>query len=99
LLEYFKAKSKIQFVAPDFLLTEVQFHLLKIVELLGLTKNKVLLNLDTLKQKIKFINIDDIPNRYIINTYEIVKNIDAEDTFFVALNLYKKHKIWHQTKF
>jgi predicted nucleic acid-binding protein len=94
----FKSKSKLQFIAPDFLLLEVKEHLPKVVELSGLTKNQILLNLETLTQKIKFTNVSEIPNIDIINAYEIVKDIDEEDTFFVALHLFKKHKIWTSDK-
>ena len=59
-----------------------------------LSKKEVQNELNFLKQRIRFTAIDDIPQKYILQAYEIVKDIDVDDTFFVALNRYKHHKIW-----
>ena len=40
------------------------------------------------------INVSEIPDKYILQAEEIVKNIDMDDAIFVALHLYKRHKIW-----
>jgi predicted nucleic acid-binding protein len=92
----FKSKSQIQFFAPDFLLEELNNHLDIIEENspLAAKKNGIKIEIDFLKSKIKFVPIDKIPKKYILEAFEIVKDIDVDDTFFVALNCYKHWKIW-----
>lgn len=92
--QIFKSKSRLQFLAPDFLLTEINNHIKEIEENSTLSKKEVQNELNFLKQRIRFTAIDDIPQKYILQAYEIVKDIDVDDTFFVALNRYKHHKIW-----
>ena len=94
----FKSKSNIQFIAPNFLLIEVKNHFEKIASNTSLNRNQLKVELDFLLEKIKFINIEAIPKEKIKEAYEIVKDIDEEDTYFVALHLYKKHKIWTSDK-
>ena len=90
----FKDKSQIQFIAPSFLKTEISNHFDKIVKLSELSKKEVQLALDYYFERITFIDISNIPKKYIIESFLIVSDIDADDVFFVALNLYKNHKIW-----
>ena len=92
--QIFKSKSKIQFLAPDFLLTEIKNHLQEIEASSSLSKKELQNELAFLKQRIQFIAIPDIPKIYIAKAYEIVKDIDVDDVFFVALNRFKHHKIW-----
>ena len=92
----FKSKSQIQFFAPDFLLEEIQnnIDIIEINSSLSKNKNGIKNELDFLISKIRFIPIDKIPKKYIKEAFEIVKEIDIDDTFFVALNRYKHWKIW-----
>ena len=68
--------------------------------MIATNRNKKELNkiLKTLVQKIKIIPVEEIPKIYINSAIEIVKDIDLDDAFFVALHLYKKHKIWTSDK-
>ena len=85
----FKSKSQIQFFAPDFFLDIIEEN-----SPLAAKKNGIKIEIDFLKSKIKFVPIDKIPKKYILEAFEIVKDIDVDDTFFVALNCYKHWKIW-----
>lgn len=94
----FKEKSNIQFIAPAYLLFEIYTHWNKISNSTSLTKLELIAEFDYLKSRIQFIEDKSIPRQYRLEAYEIVKDIDVDDVFFVALNRYKKHKIWTSDK-
>jgi len=87
-------KNKIQFSAPDFLMEEVNNHIDKIESITSLSKSEVLRRIKTVTQKIKFVSVMEIPKKLRINALEIVKDIDENDVFYVALHLHSHHKIW-----
>jgi len=90
----FKEKSNIQFIAPDYLLEEVYEHWSKISKISSLSKKELIKELDFYKKRISFIEIEKIPKKHVVKSYDIVKDIDPDDFHFLALHLYKKHKIW-----
>ena len=90
----FKKKSQIQFFAPDFLLVELKNHYEKISLITSLNKKDLAKEFLYLKKRIQFVSIKKIPKKYIKEAFEIVKDIDIDDTFFVALNRYNGYKIW-----
>ena len=87
-------KKKLQFIAPHFLLEEVQEHLSEIMEDNNLTKLQAHNLLKEFTKNIVFYRVDDIPKEYIDRAQKIVKNIDPDDYPFIALHLQKGHKIW-----
>ncbi len=91
-------KGKIQFFVPNFVLDEIQNHFDKIVLLSPYSKLELIAELKLFKEKINIIETKTIPKKFIEKAKEIVKDIDEDDMFFVALNLYKKHKIWTSDK-
>ena len=94
----FKAKSQLQFYAPSFLKTEISNHLDKIMTATNFSKKELQQELNYYFEKITFIDISNIPKKHIIDAYLVVSDIDADDVFFVALNFYKKHKLWTSDK-
>lgn len=89
-----KQKSNIQFFAPDFLIMEVKNHIDKILVNSTKTKREILKELSLLLTEITIIKTVDIPKKNILEAIKIVQDIDIDDTLFVALHTYKKHKIW-----
>ena len=89
-----KAKSNIQFFAPDYLIIEVNNHFDKIVVGNIMTKKELLIEKDLILSKIKILNVADIPKSKVIEALKIVENIDIDDLFFVAVHLLNNHKIW-----
>ena len=87
-------KSNIQFYAPNYLIEEIRRHSGKISD----NKKEVLARLEILLERIEIIDVDTIPKEKVIQAIEIVKDIDLDDAFFVALHLFKKHKIWTSDK-
>ena len=59
---------------------------------------EVLRRMMILLEKVKIINVNEIPKKEVVKAIEIVKDIDIDDAFFVALHFYKKHKIWTSDK-
>jgi len=89
-----KSKGRIQFLAPDFLLDEIKEHWADIQRFSVLNKTALRREFDFLKKTIKIIDRESIPPKKLREAYEIVKDIDEEDTFFIALNFHTGHKIW-----
>lgn len=87
-------KSNIQFYAPNYLIEEIKRHSSKISD----NKKEVLARLEVLLERIEIIDVDTIPKEKVFQAIEIVKDIDIDDAFFVALHLFKKHKIWTSDK-
>jgi len=85
----FKEKSNIQFIAPDYLLVEVYEHWNKISKHSSFSKLELIKELDFYKKRINFYSPKEIPKKHRTRAYEIVKNIDLDDTSFVSLHLYK----------
>ena len=78
-------KKKLQFIAPHFLLEEVQEHLSEIMEDNNLTKLQAHNLLKEFTKNIVFYRVDDIPKEYIDRAQKIVKNIDPDDYPFILI--------------
>lgn len=87
-------KKNVQFIAPDFLLEEIEEHLSEIMAKTNITKRKAHSLLKEFTKNITFYKLDDIPQKHINKAQKIVKNIDPDDYPFVALHLEQGHKIW-----
>lgn len=89
-----QTNNKIQFIAPDFIFEEIQEHISEIITYTGKSKRVINNRIETILSKIKFYKAEDIPKDTILKAIEIVKDIDIDDTFFVALYIHTHHKIW-----
>ncbi len=87
-------ETKIQLIAPSYLLEEIEKHSNKICDYLDIEKNEFKKRLKLYTSRIKFIDSEKIPKKYISEALEIVSSIDYDDFVFVALNRYKKYKLW-----
>jgi predicted nucleic acid-binding protein len=90
----FKQKSNLQFLAPAVLVDETKKHFDKIAEFSKLSKVELRKEFNTILSQITVIENQDVPKKYILSAIDIVADIDYDDAFFVAIHLYKKHKIW-----
>jgi len=88
------SKNNIQFLSPDFVLDEIRNHLSEIAEKSGKSKREIAVILKKITAKVVFYSADEIPESQIKKAIEIVRDIDIDDTFFVALHLHTKHKLW-----
>lgn len=89
-----KAEKNIQFIAPDFIFNEINNHLTEIANKTGKPKKELIVELKKVVERIQFFPVTEIPKIHIKKAISIAENIDIDDTFFVALHLFKKHKIW-----
>ena len=61
---------------------------------MGIEKNEFKKRLKLYTSRVKFFDSEKIPKKYISEALEIVSSIDYDDFVFVALNRYKKYKLW-----
>ncbi|MBW7869150.1 MAG: PIN domain nuclease [Brumimicrobium sp.] len=94
----FRAKSNIQFIAPNYIIDEVKNHYSKIEKLSNLSKKELKTEFEWLLSRIKIIDTKKIPKKYLFEALQIVRDVDYDDLFFVALNRYKGYKIWSSDK-
>lgn len=87
-------KNPIQFIAPDYLLEEVEEHLPEIMGKVNMTKKEALTFLKEVTKNITFYKLEQIPSKYTSQAKKIVRNIDIDDYPFVALHFQEGHKIW-----
>jgi len=90
----FKDRSNLQFIAPTQLLEEVREHWGVIVNASPLSVRELYAEMDFYKTRITFIETKNVPQEYAKQAYKIVVDIDEDDADFIALHLYKKHKLW-----
>ena len=88
------SKSKIQFLVPDYLLEEIEEHLQMVAEYTRKPKAEIKQNLKLLTVKITIVPTHEVPLKYKQEAVKLVSDIDKDDAPFVALHLFKKHKIW-----
>nr|WP_314247458.1 PIN domain-containing protein [Capnocytophaga leadbetteri] len=87
-------KKKLQFIAPSYLLDEIEEHLPKIMEKNNLTKKQANKLLKEFTEHITFYNLEEIEKKNRTKAAEIAKDIDPDDYLFIALHFQKGHKIW-----
>ena len=91
----FKSKSQLQFITVDYLFDEIELHFDKIVKLSGRERKDVWSDYLVLKSRIKEVYLNqEIPQKHINEAYYIAFDVDIKDVFFIALQRYKKHKLW-----
>lgn len=87
-------ESKIQLIAPSYLLEEIEKHSKKTCDYLNITKTEFTKRLKLFTERIQFVDSKKIPKKYINEALEIVSSIDYDDFVFVALSRYKNYKLW-----
>lgn len=88
------SKAHFQFYSCNYLRMEILKHQSKLLKLTGMTESN-LVELETLvTQNITFINEKLLPKELIVATETQLKNIDINDTPFVALAKHLGAKLW-----
>lgn len=82
------------FYAPKLLFSEIFTHKEKIVQSSKLSEDEILSFLQKIMSRITFIGDDLISNENINQAYNLCKNIDLNDTIFVALTLELDGLLW-----
>ena len=90
-------RKKIQYIVPDYLITEVTEHIPDIVKRLKnqKTKKQLLADFKELLEGITIVNIKKEVQKSNIQKAELItKDVDYDDYPFIALHLQVNHKIW-----
>ena len=91
-------KSRIHFYSTDLLLIEIQDHKNKLKLLSGFSDADLTKTISIVTNKIRFINAELIPLNILISTQKNLKDIDIDDTEFVALTSHPHGKLWSGDK-
>lgn len=88
----------IDFIAPDFLRTEIRKHHQKLIKLSKLTPEHVIEAEFQICKDINFISEEQISPANWELAYELVKDIDPKDVQYVAFSKQFNQKIWSGDK-
>ena len=92
------SKGTFEFLAPDYLQTELRKYYSKISKLSGLTTSEIKIIENKIYKPIDFMSGIHIPSDKWISAEKLVLNIDFKDTPYVAFSLFYKCKIWSGDK-
>ena len=86
--------SRLHFYSTDLLLMEIFEHKEKIVSLAEYTNEEFEITVRLITSKIKFIDLNLIPQIILDSAEKLVSEIDADDTEFVALTDHIRGRLW-----
>jgi len=87
-------KSRLHFYSTDLLLLEIQEHRDKLKRLAGYSDSELNKIIAIITGKIRFIDAGLIPSDVLNLTQELLKDIDLDDTEFVALTSHLHGRLW-----
>jgi predicted nucleic acid-binding protein len=91
-------KSSLNFYATAHLQEELVEHWEKLKRISKYSEIDLHKAASLITSKIKFINVELIPNHYFLKAETFTFNIDIDDTEFVALTEHIKGKLWSGDK-
>jgi predicted nucleic acid-binding protein len=91
-------QDKIKFYAPEFLLFEIEKYNSKIKKISKLPSEEILISKILVLNSITFISEELILNKNWEKAFQLTKDIDEDDTPFVALALQMDSKLWSGDK-
>jgi len=92
------SKTRLNFYSTDLLQQEISDHKLKLKELSGLSESDLNKSISLVTGKIRFIDALLIPSVVFNRTKDLLKEIDIDDTEFVALTEHINGKLWSGDK-
>ena len=90
----FNSKRHFQFYSCSYMRFEIQKHWEKLKKISKLSDEQLEISYALILSKIKFINEEIIPVDIWIFSEKITKDIDIDDTDFVALTRFLKATLW-----
>ena len=89
-----RSHEHLQFYSCNYLRAEIKNHRAKLIQLTKLSTAALTELEEIVTQKITFIDERLIPNEILIAAQKRLKDIDEDDTVFVALTDLLKGKLW-----
>ena len=94
----FNSKKHFEYYSCSYMRFEIQKHWEKLKKISKLNDAELEISYAQILSKIKFINEEIIPVDVWITSEEITKNIDIDDTDFIALTKFLKATLWSGDK-
>jgi putative PIN family toxin of toxin-antitoxin system len=91
-------KSRLNFYTTDQLFEEIENHKDKIKSLSGFSEYELEKIIKLITKRIRFINIRLVPSEIYKKAENLTRDIDIDDTEFVALAEHAKAKLWSGDK-
>ena len=91
-------KSRLHFYSTDLLLIEILKHKNKLKQIAGFTDSEIDKTITIITCKIRFIDAYLIPSSLFISTQDLLRDIDPDDTEFVALTSHIHGRLWSGDK-
>ena len=92
------SNKKFDFIAPEFLRTEIYKHHSKICKISKMTLEQVREAEFLICKDIKFISAEQIKNSHWILAEKLVADVDPKDTHYIAYSKHFRCKIWSGDK-
>ncbi|MBL0049243.1 MAG: hypothetical protein IPP32_14250 [Bacteroidetes bacterium] len=92
------SKKKLDFIAPDFLRTEIYKHHSKLCKISKMTLEQVREAEFLICKDINFISAEQIKNSHWLVAEKLVADIDPNDTHYIAYSKHFRCKIWSGDK-
>jgi predicted nucleic acid-binding protein len=90
--------SNDQYVCPNFIFLEIFRHKERIVQSSQQNEQEIITYLALLLSKIHFVNEENISTWNFIQAYQLCKDVDEDDTPFLALALELNLPFWTRDK-
>lgn len=87
-------QDELEFFAPELLRIELERYSSKLCKVSKLSSNQLLESSTRLLEKINLISEEAISNSSWEMAYELTKDVDEDDTPFVALSIELKAPLW-----
>jgi len=87
-------KDNLKFFAPNYLFIEIFRKKEKIEKHSKLNSSDFDLYLNYILENINFVNTQEIDKNNLLLAYQLCKDIDHNDTIFVALSLQTAYPLW-----
>lgn len=90
----FNSDKRFEFYGCNHMRHEIQLHWQRLRKISKLSEEELLVSYTLVISKLKFINEEIIPTETWIASEKLTKNIDLDDTAFVALSKFMRATLW-----
>ena len=94
----FNSDKHFEFYSCNYMRYEIQKHWIRLQKISKLSEQQLQISYTQVISKVKFINEEIIPIEIWLTAEDITKEIDIDDTDFVALSKFLKASLWTGVK-